>query len=192
MSQSYATLIKAAVGQGDGYLALSHSKDPKLNGLKTEFYQSSQVSEFMCAVEKYKNEQVYFGLGLRSHAIPDGKRGAREDISSISIIGMDIDIYDEKKPHKSLPKNYDEAVALLQSFAVPPSIIIERYWGSLLALLRQFWLHAFPRERVCGLARDALIARVILRPVKIFHFLVTSASKADVQDAESRSHLFIL
>ena len=125
MSQSYATLIKAAVGQGDGYLALSHSKDPKLNGLKTEFYHSSQVSDFMRAVEKYKNEQVYFGLGLRSHAIPDGKRGAREDISSISIIGMDIDIYDEKKPHKSLPKNYDEAVALLQSFAVPPSIIID-------------------------------------------------------------------
>jgi len=34
MSQSYASLIKATVGQGDGYLALSHSKDPKLSGLK--------------------------------------------------------------------------------------------------------------------------------------------------------------
>jgi hypothetical protein len=38
----------------------------------------------LSAVEKYKDEQVYFGLGLRSRALPDGKRGAREDISSIS------------------------------------------------------------------------------------------------------------
>ena len=70
MSQSYLSLIKATVGQGDGYLALSHSQDPKLSGLKTEFYHSSQVDQFMCAVEKYKKEQVYFGLGLRSRAIP--------------------------------------------------------------------------------------------------------------------------
>ena len=125
MSQSYASLIKATVGQGDGYLALSHSKDPKLNGLKTEFYHSSQVPDFMSAVEKYKDEQVYFGLGLRSRVVPDGKRGAREDISSISIIGMDVDIYDSRKPHKKLPKTYDEAIALLQGFPLPPSLIID-------------------------------------------------------------------
>ena len=77
MSQNYASLIKATVGQGDGYLALSHSKDPKLNRLKTEFYHSSQVPDFLSAVEKYKDEQVYFGLGLRSRVVPDGKRGAR-------------------------------------------------------------------------------------------------------------------
>ena len=99
MSQSYASLIKAPVGQGDGYLALSHSTDPKLNGLKTEFYHSSQLPYFMSAVEKYKDEQVYFGLGLRSRVVPDGKRGAREDISSISIIGMDVDIYDSRNSH---------------------------------------------------------------------------------------------
>ena len=135
MSQNYASLIKATVGQGDGYLALSHSKDPKLNGLKTEFYHSSQVPDFLSAVEKYKDEQVYFGLGLRSRAIPDGKRGAREDISSISIIGMDIDIYDEKKPHKSLPKSYGEAITLLQSFSLPPSIIIDSGSG-----LHPYWI----------------------------------------------------
>ena len=135
MSQSYTSLIRATVGQGDGYLALSHSKDPKLNGLKTEFYHSSQMPDFMNAVEKYKDEQVYFGLGLRSRAIPAGKRGAREDISSISIIGMDIDIYDEKKPHKSLPKSYDEAIALLQNYSLPPSIIIDSGSG-----LHSYWI----------------------------------------------------
>ena len=134
MTINCTSLFKATVGSGVGFIALSHSKDPKLSGLKTEFFPANEPSAFMEAVEKYKNEQVYFGLGLRSRVIPDGKRGTREDISSISIIGMDIDIYDSKKPQKSLPKTREEAINLLNNFALPPSMIIDSGTG-----LHSYW-----------------------------------------------------
>lgn len=132
--RDFQTLIQAAIGNGDGYLALSHTSDSKLASLQTEFYHSTQFSEFSKAVEKYKNQQVYFGVGLRNRVIPNGKRGAREDISSISIIGMDIDIYDSNKPHKQLPNSYEEAIKLLQDFSLPPSSIVDSGSG-----LHAYW-----------------------------------------------------
>lgn len=125
MTQLNSSLIKAVAANSDGYLTLCHSKDPKLMGLKSEFYHSSEVDKFMQAVERYKDSQVYFGLNLQKSIPADGGRGTRENICNIALIGMDIDTSMGKSSKQKLPASKAEALELIHKFPLQPSVIVD-------------------------------------------------------------------
>lgn len=128
-------LMNAVVGKGDGYVVISKTSDPNWKGLKSK---SIPANDFNAVMEEVRNckadEQVLFGLGRRRSTSDSGKRGGNSDVSHISVIGMDIDLYDSNKPHKKLPKTKQEGILLLNGYELPPSMIVNSGSG-----LHAYW-----------------------------------------------------
>lgn len=119
-------LLEAVCGNGYGYLAISYTKDPEWKGLRTKSFPANDVTPIIEYVDTIKNtEQIMFGLGRRQKELTSTSRGGNKDVCAISVIGMDIDLYDPSKPHKQLPKSVGEAIQILNSFQVAPSMIVK-------------------------------------------------------------------
>ncbi len=120
------TLLEATAGNGSGYITISTTSDPDWKGLRTKYFPSSDIDSIIEFVESVRStEQVMFGLGRRSTVLPPSFRGGNKDVVGLSIIGMDIDLYDINKPDKRLPKTTQEAVELLNNFSLAPSMIVK-------------------------------------------------------------------
>lgn len=101
----------------------------------TEYKQAAAT-----AVELAKRKRdVYFGVGLRKEELSSSYRGSIEDISILPGVWMDIDIASDAHKETKLPPTLDAAVQLLQSFPLPPSILVNSGHG-----LHGYWKFVEP------------------------------------------------
>ena len=129
------TLIKAALGSGAGYFVISKSDGPNWENLKTQSFDATDTRSIFEELEVInERQQAMFGLARRGVPSVGGKRGGNKDISHISLIGMDIDLYDENKPTKHLPRTIDDALHILESFEITPSMVVKSGTG-----LHAYW-----------------------------------------------------
>jgi hypothetical protein len=127
--------LEAICGDGGGLLSISYTMDSHLKSLRSDFFNASDIA----SIEKHlaslpKGAQVVFNFA-RIAKKPATGRGKITDTHAFSVIGMDIDIADPKKPNKSLPSNIDEAVAALETLPLPPSILVNSGSG-----LHAYWV----------------------------------------------------
>ncbi len=86
------------------------------------------------AVELAAKKDVYFGIGIRREKKVKG-RGAVKDIVAIPGVWSDIDIADPAHKKKNLPPTQADALGLVSSMGLEPSIIIHSGHG-----LQAWWL----------------------------------------------------
>jgi uncharacterized protein (DUF927 family) len=95
-----------------------------------------------------RKKDVYFGIGLRDRQMGVTQRGGREDISCITCFWADIDVKDSAHAESELPASFEEAIELVNSFPLLPSIIVKSanglhvYW-----LLKQPWYFSGAEDR---------------------------------------------
>lgn len=108
------------------------------------------------AHEYAAHSDVYFGVGLRSHRLSDGKHGGSNDVVCLPAVHVDLDIRHSIHQATNLPASEDEALSLLKE--LPPSSMLVRsghglhsYW-----LLEKPWLLNSSEDRINAesLARD--------------------------------------
>jgi Primase C terminal 2 (PriCT-2) len=128
-------LIKAALGNGEGHLVISKSDGANWENLKSQSFKAIDLTAIHEELSRINGkQQAMFGLARRAHPTILGKRGGNKDISHMSVIGMDIDLYDENKPTKHLPRTIEDALTILNSFELKPSMVnksgtgLHGYW----------------------------------------------------------------
>jgi len=128
--------MEAVAGSGDGYVVLSYTSDPSSNKLMSESLNATSMDLIINRANALsKKSPVYFGVNRRARKLALGERGGNEEVGSISIIGMDIDVSDPDKPDKYLPRTKEEALTLLESFSLKPSYTlssgngVHAYWA---------------------------------------------------------------
>lgn len=127
--------LQAICGDGGGLVSISYTMDSHLKSLRSEFFQATDVA----SIEKHlaslpAGAQVVFNFA-RIAKKPASGRGKITDTHAFSVIGMDIDIADPKKPNKSLPADIEEAVSALETLPLPPSILVNSGSG-----LHAYWV----------------------------------------------------
>ena len=127
--------LQAICGDGGGLVSISYTMDSHLKSLRSEFLQATDVA----SIEKHlaslpAGAQVVFNFA-RIAKKPASGRGKITDTHAFSVIGMDIDIADPKKPNKSLPADIEEAVSALETLPLPPSILVNSGSG-----LHAYWV----------------------------------------------------
>ena len=127
--------LQAICGDGGGLVSISYTMDSHLKSLRSEFFNATDIA----SIEKHLTSlptgaQVVFNFA-RVAKKPASGRGKITDTHAFSVIGMDIDIADPKKPNKSLPATIDEAVGALETLPLPPSILVNSGSG-----LHAYWV----------------------------------------------------
>lgn len=135
MSESeLRNFLSAICGQGHGLLSISYTMDSHLKSLRSDFLNASDVDTIARHITSLPaGAQVVFNFA-RLAKKPTTGRGKATDTQAFSVIGMDIDIADPKKPNKSLPLDIEEAVAALETLPLPPSILVRSGRG-----LHAYW-----------------------------------------------------
>jgi hypothetical protein len=119
-------LFEAVAGEGSGFITVSTTPNSDWSGMRTEFLPANDIDgviEFVKAIPS--GHQSMFGLSRRRSISAQGSRGGNKDVGYLSLIGMDIDLYDSEKPLKRLPKTLSEALSILDSFPTPPSMVVK-------------------------------------------------------------------
>ena len=127
--------LQAICGDGGGLVSISYTMDSHLKSLRSEFFHATDIA----SIEKHlaslpAGAQVVFNFA-RIAKKPASGRGKITDTHAFSVIGMDIDIADPKKPNKSLPADIEEAVSALETLPLPPSILVNSGSG-----LHAYWV----------------------------------------------------
>jgi putative DNA primase/helicase len=125
----------AVLGERTGFVSIGSTSQSSLGTCSYRFFSaddSDAISDHINSLPK--DSQVLFGLG-RLESIPAEGRGKSEDVIAFSALAMDIDLDSAKKEHQNLPKTLNEAVELIQSFTLPPSIVVKSGTG-----LHAYWL----------------------------------------------------
>lgn len=130
-----SNFLNAICGDGGGLVSISYTMDSHLKSLRSEFFNATDIA----SIEKHlaslpAGAQVVFNFA-RIAKKPSSGRWKITDTHAFSVIGMDIDIADPKKPNKSLPADIDEAVSALETLPLPPSILVNSGSG-----LHAYWV----------------------------------------------------
>lgn len=80
------------------------------------------------------SHNVYFGVGVRTEALGEFKRGENKDILSLPCVWLDVDIKGGAHKKENIPDE-QEAQTLLNTFPLEPSIIVQSGGG-----LHCYWL----------------------------------------------------
>jgi hypothetical protein len=72
---------------------------------------------------------VWFGVAPRRLQLDAGRRGGVADCVSIPAFWVDIDITSDAHKLPNLPPSYDAARQLVQSFTLPPSMVVRSGYG---------------------------------------------------------------
>lgn len=95
---------------------------------------------------------VWFGVATRVQELDKGRRGSAEDCDAVPALWVDIDIAGPgHQTTAPLPTSVDEAIKLIRSFPIPPSIIVHSGGG-----LQPWWIFDEP---VRGQVATDLLAR---------------------------------
>ena len=125
----------AVLGERTGFVSIGSTSQSSLSTCSYRFFSADDTDAISTHINSLpKGSQVLFGLG-RLESIPTEGRGKSEDVVAFSALAMDIDLDSVKKEHQNLPKTLNEAVELIQSFTLSPSIVVKSGTG-----LHAYWL----------------------------------------------------
>lgn len=99
------------------------------------------------AVQLASSMDVYFGVGLQGEK-PQTGRGTAEGVVAIPGLWVDVDVQGPGHKADDLPPTIEDAQAFVQSFPLPPTIMVASggglhvYW-----LFRELWTLESPAER---------------------------------------------
>jgi hypothetical protein len=139
MSNQYlADYVSLIAGSGAGCITVSSCRDENLKALGSKHFPATDISSVVQELEQTPiNGQAFLNV-CRMDSPPTTGRGRFDDMTYLSVIGMDIDVFDTSKPEKNLPKTIQEAISLLEGFGTPPAMVVQSGTG----------LHAyFPLEQ---------------------------------------------
>ena len=156
----FRELFGAAIGDGIKMTVWA----PKEGRSKTLRY-FEDVEPAAQYAEGVKDTNVYFGLGMTRHELPDGKRPNALQICGIPGFWIDIDIADGAGAHKAanLPASQQDAEELISAAIprhMPPTILthsghgLHAYW-----LFKEPWIFDTEDERIQA---ASLIQRFVL------------------------------
>ena len=127
----------------DGWLTLWTLQDKR-----THWFPVDKLDQAAETAQKLSNQSkdVYFGVGLRREQVyreKNGKRylarGENKDVLFLPGFWIDVDIASGAHKERELPQSADEAMKLVQSFQLPPTIVVHSGHG-----LHAYWLFNRP------------------------------------------------
>lgn len=114
-----------------GYITITTLPDRK-----TRWFKCIEIEKIAKVAENLgKKTNVFFGVGLRNKALPNGQRGSEKDILGVTALYADIDIKGDAHAQTSLPSSVDEAIDFLHGLKIKPSIIVNSGNG-----IHGYWL----------------------------------------------------
>lgn len=127
--------FEAVLSGGTGYVSIGHTRQKSIATCTYDFFPASDLGAIHNHLESLPNEaQVFFGLG-RLGQVPGNGRGKAEDVVSFGAIAIDIDLHTADKSLQNLPQTLEEAIELVNSFTLRPSILVKSGMG-----LHAYWL----------------------------------------------------
>ena len=113
---------------------------------KTQFFNNLSGIPIHISTKRY-TQNIFFGCGLVS-TNPRG-RGKYPDISGIPCVWADIDFVSRVHKNKKLPKNMDDAMALINKMPFKPTIIVDSGHGA-----HAYWVFKEPMMFLGDKERD--------------------------------------
>ena len=105
--------------------------------IKKEFLQLSDLSKVPSLLEKYENDNIYFGIASRYNK----ENGKKESCNYLGALYIDIDVGKDGHKKESLYESIESALSTLYRFPIEPSIIVNSGNG-----LHVYWLLAEPLD----------------------------------------------
>lgn len=114
----------------DGYLTLFSIDRTANRGRHTDWFTVTDARKAVDAALAMSDRDVWFGVATRHQPLPDGARGGDTDCVAIPAVWLDIDIAGPNhKDQYKLPVDIDQARKIIDTFPLPPSIIIDSGGG---------------------------------------------------------------
>lgn len=113
-------------GRGpDGYLGIWSAKDRQ-----TRWFQASDTATIArIATNLAKTHDVFFNVGLQPHRLEAHQRGKSATVYAIPGLYIDVDIQSGAHKQANLPSSRDAALALLDTYPLKPSVIVDTGHG---------------------------------------------------------------
>jgi hypothetical protein len=114
----------------DGYLTLFSIDRSANRGRHTNWFDVNDIAGITAAADGMPDRDVWFGLATRSQPLPYGARGGDTDCVAIPAMWLDIDIAGPNHQDQyKLPIDIDQAYKIIDTFPLPPSIVIDSGGG---------------------------------------------------------------
>jgi hypothetical protein len=135
-------------------------------GERSQFFESPEDAE--AYIRGLPPElHVYHGMSLVSESVTSGRRGKAEEMMAYGALWCDVDIASPAHP-SDLPPTIGDAVDLLDSLPIQPSLIVDSGWG-----IHGYWILEEQK-----LFDDASDRQKAASAAKGWHGLVCSAAAA--------------
>lgn len=123
---------------------------PNQTAMHTAFF--STIDDAAAYIAGHKDENVWFGCGLRKSEYGEWKRGSREDIAAIPGLWFDLDLRaGEAHKQSDLPMTMEEGLSILAGGLPQPSIVIHSGYGlQLWWLFKEPWIFETAKELDLG------------------------------------------
>ena len=179
---------------------------------KTRWFKCIEIEKIAKVAENLgKKTNVFFGVGLRNKALPNGQRGSEKDILGVTALYADIDIKGDAHAQTSLPSSVDEAIDFLHGLKIKPSIIVNSgngihgYWlldkpfiieteddrKHISAIFKGFGKYVNSEAKKRGWKIDSVydLARILRVPGTINHKLGTGAKGEVIEHSDNRHNI---
>ena len=114
----------------DGYLTLFSIDRTANRSRHTDWFTVADAREAVDAALSMNDRDVWFGVATRKQPLPDGARGGDTDCVAIPAVWLDIDIAGPNhKDQYKLPVDIDQARKIIDTFPLPPSLIVDSGGG---------------------------------------------------------------
>jgi hypothetical protein len=114
----------------DGYLTLFSIDRTAGRGRHTDWFKVGDIGHLVDAASRMDDRDVWFGVATRAQPLPHGARGGDTDCVAIPALWMDIDIAGPNHQDQyKLPVDVDQARKIIDTFPLPPSIIVDSGGG---------------------------------------------------------------
>ncbi len=89
----------------------------------------------IAAADLARGRDVYFGVGLQREPVPSFRRGKSKSVCAIPGVWADIDVASEAHAETALPASLEQARELVDTFPLPPTLIVHSGNG-----IQPYWL----------------------------------------------------
>lgn len=108
-------------GVNSGHITISnYDSNGKLRSFHVPIQELHTIEPKVKLLTEKSN--VYFGVGLRKPQLNVSQRGAKNDITALTSLFLEIDIDGGNHKKENLP-TYEEAMAVLDTFSLEPAIV---------------------------------------------------------------------
>jgi hypothetical protein len=114
----------------DGYLTLFSIDRTAGRCRHTDWFKVADIDALVEAASRMDDRDVWFGVATRAQPLPNGQRGGDTDCTAIPGLWLDIDIAGPNHQDQyKLPVDVDQARKIIDTFPLPPSLIVDSGGG---------------------------------------------------------------